>query len=214
MDEEAVEPQAVMDNMIDQAVEQEPLEVVDESQVDHEEQAYQKTMIPLSVAQKLRMKNKELELENQWMKQQQQQAIQKPVEEDESRFESATKQDLRLSQDEAIRAIEERMWIKQNPERYEMVTNQLPQFLKQRPNLASAIQTASNRYEEAFELMDKLTQKQQVQLKKESAPVVKKPAPNAPGGVPKSAAMSESVDIMTMSDSEFTAWRNAKKRGR
>lgn len=215
MDEEAVEPQAEMDHMIEQAQpDQEREEAPNQDvQVDHEEEAYKKTMIPLSVAQKLRLKNKELELENQWMKQQQQVA-QKPQEEDESRFESATKEDLSKTQDATIRAIEERLWIKQNPEKYEMVTNQLPQFLKQRPNLASAINMASNRYEEAFELMDKLTPKQQSQLKKESAPVAKKPAPNAPGGVPKSAAMADAVDVMNMSDAEFYAWRQSKKRKR
>lgn len=118
MEEEAVEPQAEMDHMIEQAQPNLEHEEAPEQEVnvDHEEEAYKKTMIPLSVAQKLRMKNKELELENQWMKQQQQAAAAPPVE-DESRYESATKQDLSKSQEEAIRVIEERLWIKQNPEK-------------------------------------------------------------------------------------------------
>lgn len=208
MTEEAVEPQSDIETMIDQA---QPEQEMPEK--DHEEEAYNKTMIPLSVAQKLRIKNKELEMENQWMKQQQQAAVKQP-EQDDSRFESATREDLNKSQAQIIRDVEERMWIKQNPEKYEMVNTQLPQFLKQRPNLASAINMSSNRYEEAFELMDKLTPKQQTQLKKDIAPSVKKQAPNAPSGVPKSAAMSDAVDVMSMNDTEFAAWRASKKGSR
>ena len=57
--------------------------------------------------------------------------------------------------------------------------------------------------------MEALTPKQQAQLK---APQVRKEAPNAPGGVPKSAALNAAVDVMTMSDTEFAAWRQSKKR--
>ncbi len=175
----------------------------------------EKTMIPLSVAQKLREQKKELELELQWERQrnaQAQQLSQKPIEEDNSRYESATKEDLNNSQNEAIRVIEERLWIKQNPEKYERINEYLPQFLKQRPNLASAINSASNRYEEAFTLMEALTPRQQQQLAK-AAPV-KKDAPGAPTNAPKAAALNQSVDVMTMSDSEFEAWRNQQRRRR
>jgi hypothetical protein len=60
--------------------------------------------------------------------------------------------------------------------------------------------------------MNALTPKQQEKLKKDSAPIIKKEAPNAPGGVPKSTAMNQSVDVMSMSDSEFSAWRQSQKR--
>jgi hypothetical protein len=165
----------------------------------------------------VRDKKREIELELQWEKQermrlQQQPQAQKPPEEDNSRFESATREELRNSQEEAVRIIEERLWIKQNPEKYERVKDQLPQFLKQRPNLVSAINQATNRYEEAHTLMDALTPKQQQQLVKAATP--KKEAPNAPGGVPKAAALNDAVDVMSMTDSEFAAWRNAKKRKR
>lgn len=209
MDEEAVEPQEPMDTMMEQAAPDS-----DSSEgLETGEQTHKKTMIPLSVAQKLREQKRELELELQWERQRNAQAAnQKPPEEDNSRYESATREDLRVSQDEAIRVIEEKLWIKQNPEKYERVNQHLPQFLKQRPNLASAINLASNRYEEAYTLMDALTPKQQAQLSKAAPP--KKEAPNAPGGVPKAAALNDAVDVMGMSDSEFAAWRNAKKRSR
>jgi hypothetical protein len=211
MDEEAVEPQA------------EPIEqIMDEAQPDtnvqegnEQEDKPEKTMIPLSVLQKLREKKRELELELQWERQRNAQQVQpqKPVEEDNSRYESATREDLSRAQEESIRLIEEKMWVRQNPEKYEMINEQLPTFLKQRPNLALAINQSANRYEEAYTLMTALSPKQQTQLRKEAAPP-KKEAPNAPSGVPKAAALNEAVDVMGMSDSEFAAWRQAKKKHR
>lgn len=211
MNEEAVEPQELpIEQIIDQApAEQDaPVEIAET-----EEKTQHKTMIPLSVAQKLREQKRELELELQWERQRNaQQAQAKPPEDDNSRYESATKEDLNISQEMAIRAIEERMWIRQNPEKYEKVNELLPTFLKQRPNLASAINSSTNRYEEAFTLMEALTPKQQQQMKAREVP--KKESPNAPSGVPKSASLNQSVDVMGMNDSEFSAWRESKKTRR
>lgn len=209
MNEEAVMPQDLAEP-IEQIMEQaEPALEVQEEVV--QDQKPEKTMIPLSVAQKLREQKRELELELQWERQRNAQVPQKPAEDDNSRYESATREDLSKSQEEIVRIVEEKQWIKNNPEKYERVKQDLANFLKQRPNLASAINQASNRYEEAYELMDALTMKQQMLLKKET-PVVKKPAPNAPGGVPKAVAMNQAVDVMNMSDSEFAAWRKSQKR--
>ena len=208
-DEEAVEPQ---EQPIEQIMDQvQPDTNAYEGNEGSEEQP-RKTMIPLSVAQKLREQKRELELELQWERQRNAQAAApKPPEDDNSRYESATREDLNIAQQQAIQVIEERRWIKENPEKYERVNQDLPQFLKQRPNLARAIGEATNRYEEAYELMDKLTPKQQQQLKVQAP---KREAPNAPGGVPKAAAMNDAVDVMGMNDSEFAAWRKSKQRRR
>jgi len=107
---------------------------------------------------------------------------------------------------------QQKKWIKDNPEKYEKINEYLPQFLKQRPNLASAINSASNRYEEAYELMDKLTPKQQQQFKAPAVP--KKEAPGSPSGIPKAAALNQAVDVMGMNDTEFAAWRNSQKKRR
>lgn len=215
--EEAVEPQETAEP-IEQIMDQASADTNALLESDERAERPEKTMIPLSVAQKLREKKKELELENQWLKQKnaelmQPSAQQKPPEEDNSRYESATREDLSRSQEEAIRVIEEKLWIKQNPEKYERINEQLPTFLKQRPNLALAINQSANRYEEAYTLMEALSPKQQTQLKKDASPP-KKEAPNAPNGVPKAAALNEAVDVMGMSDSEFAAWRQAKKKRR
>jgi hypothetical protein len=133
------------------------------------------------------------------------------VEEDNSKYESATREDLSKAQMEAVRIIEEKLWIKQNPEKYEKVNEYLPEFLNQRPNLAPAIGAASNRYEEAFVLMEALSPKQQSQLKPTTP---KRVAPNAPTSIPKAAAMNEAVDVMTMNDADFNKWRQSQKRRR
>lgn len=209
MFEETVDPQETENEIMEQP----EAELEDQFNNEISEEAPpKKTMIPLSVAQKLREQKRELELQLQWERQRNAQANQPPPEEDNSRYESATREDLMNAQEAAIRAIEEKLWIKQNPEKYEKVNEYLPTFLKQRPNLASAINQASNRYEEAYELMEKLSPKQQQQLR--SATVPKKEAPNSPGGVPKAAALNEAVDVMSMSDAEFSAWRKAQKKRR
>lgn len=214
--EAAVEPQEVADQPIDQIIEQHiDAELSIQEGVNEQQQVESRTTVPLSVAQKLREKKKELELELQWERQERQRLMQAyvpqaPKEDDNSRYESATREELSKSQDEIIRIVEEKQWIKSNPEKYERVNEFLPQFLKQRPNLASAINMSSNRYEEAYTLMDALTPKQQQQIRQASQP--RKDAPNAPTSVPKAAAMNEAVDIMSMSDSEFLTWRQSKKR--
>lgn len=207
-EEDTVEPQEqVIDTVLQEAVESHETQV---EQISEPE----KTQVPLSALQKERKKRQELELELEWERRERarQQAPQVPQEEDNSRYESATREDLTRAQNESIRIIEERLWMKQNPEKYEKVNEYLPQFLKQRPNLASAINDASNRYEEAYELMEALSPKQQQQLKVASLP--KKQAPNSPGSVPKAAAMNQALDVMSMSDSEFSAWRESKRTRR
>ena len=210
MDEDAVEPQ-------EDAVTTMELPQEEASEVEQDEQtnaSESRTQVPLSALQKERKKRQELELELQWERQRQERERSpkpEPVE-DETRFESATREDLAKTQEETVRILEERLWIKSNPEKYERINEFLPQFLKQRPNLASAINSASNRYEEAYTLMEALTPKQQQQIKASAAP--KKEAPHAPTGVPKAAAMNQAVDVMSMNDSEFLAWRKEQRRRR
>ena len=141
---------------------------------------------------------------------QRQQPKQQEPEEDLRRYESATIADLERVQEQSVRMAEERFWIRQNQERYEYVNENLDKFLKQRPNLAVAINSASNRYEEAWTLMEALSPKQRKQLVAPSA--VKKEAPNSPSAVPKAAAMNQAVDLMSMSDKEFAEWRSSQKR--
>lgn len=211
MDEDAVEPQEDAIAIMDQPEADTESEMHEEQNIAQES----KTQVPLSALQKERKKRQELELELQWERQRAErdrQAVQKPVEEDNSRFESATREDLDKKQLETVRMLEERLWIRSNPEKYEKINEFLPQFLKQRPNLASAIDSAPNRYEEAYTLMEALTPKQQQQIKSAAAP--KKEAPNAPTGIPKAAAMNQAIDVMSMSDSEFHQWRQSQKRRR
>ena len=196
MDEEHVEPQEEQEEIQEVAQEEHVLE-----------EPEQNKQVPLSALQKERKKRQDLEQELYWERQRAQKAKEEP-EDSSAQYESATKEDLVRSQNEAIRAVDERMWIRSNPDKYELINEHLPQFLKQRPNLASAINNAENRYEEAYTLMTALSPKQQ----QRSAPMTKRDAPHAPSSVPKGAAMNQAVNVMEMSDREFAQWRQSQKR--
>lgn len=135
----------------------------------------------------------------------------KNEEEDISQYETATREDLTKSQVEAVRMVEERLWIKQNPEKYEKINEDLPQFLKQRPHLAQAIAASPNRYEEAYLLMNALNPRER---KVEAPKAQAKPAPGSPSSVPKGASLDQAVDVMNMTDSEFRGWRQSLRRGK
>lgn len=205
MSEETVNPPDIDTNLIQENVDSN----LSQNQEVHEtESVHEETKVPLSALQKERKKRQEVEQERDYFKS----IAQKPVD-DSSAYESVTKQELGQYQAQVIRAVEENSWIKQNSERYEYVTENLENFLKQRPNLASAINAAPNRYEEAWELMSKLSPKQQQQLKGANNPV-KRDAPLSPAGVPKAAGINQAVDVMNMSDKEYQSWRSAQKRRR
>ncbi len=206
MDEDTVNPQDdIAEEIADPVVEEEIVETEPEKVVEEKR-------VPVSALQKERRKRQETELENKWLKEQQARKPEPVPEPDESRYESATKEDLSRQEREIIRKVEERSWIKQNPERYEKVSELLPEFLKRRPNLAAAIEGATNRYEEAWELMTALSPKEQQKMKTAVAP--KKDAPGSPASIPKGAAMNQAVDVMSMTDAEFSSWRATQKRNR
>jgi len=195
--QETVEPEQVVDEAASEANAEQPQEAQEASQ--------EETMVPLHAVQKERRRRQEAEQELKAFREQQQQA----AEPDESRYESATKEDLGKAKSALKREIQEENWARENPDLYRRINDELPEFLKLRPNLASAIEASSNRYEEAWTLMNALSPKKQQQVAQKSKPQ----APGSPSGVPKAAAMSENVDLMNMSDSEFNSWRQ-QRRGR
>lgn len=190
-------------------------EVVSDMQLDQQAEAQQEIIdeqpkedhVPLSKFIKERKKRQELEQRYQELSKQQSQR------EDTSMYETATKQDLGHTQQEIIRVVEERQWIKSNPEKYERLQANLSDFLEQRPHLAEAIKHSPNRWEEAYTLMDALTPKAQ-QPHRSAKEQPRKAAPNAPTSVPKSAGISEAIDCMNMSDAEYFAWRRSKQKRR
>lgn len=203
------ENEAALEEVIDTAVEQ----AIDQSadQPAPVQESPQEERVPLSALQKERRKRQEMEQELRWHKEQMMASRQPAPEPDETLYEAATKEDLGKAEQKIVRSVEERTWIRQNPEKISDINEKLAEFLKQRPHLASAIENAPNRYEEAWELMDKLTPKQKAALR--PAPP-KRDAPGNPAGIPKAAAMNQSLDVMTMSDSEFNAWRNSQRKRR
>lgn len=211
--EETVTPQVEDVQIAEQVVESMQQNVAADEVAVPKESPKQEERVPLSALQKERKKRQELEMQLEWERQQRN-APSRPVpEEDNSRYESATKEDLMLAQQESLRVFQENLWIKENPEKYERVNDHLEEFLKQRPHLGLAIKNSPNRYEEAFTLMDALTPKQQKELK-QATQQVKKEAPHSPAAVPKAAALNHAVDLMSMNDVEFSEWRRAQKRRR
>jgi hypothetical protein len=180
---------------------------------DTEKAAPKEEHVPLSALQKERRKRQDVEQELRWHKEQmtRQQAPPTPQEPDESLQEPATREDLGKFKREVKREVFETAWIKDNPEKVADINDKLSEFLKQRPHLARAIEDAPNRYEEAWELMDKLTPKQKSALK--PAPP-KREAPGNPTGMPKAASLNETLDLGKMTDSEFNAWRQSKRQRR
>jgi len=176
-----------------------------------DEAPQEETQVPLSALKSERRKRQEMELEIKWMKEQQKANQAPPQEPDESQYESVTRGDLGKTESEILRKVEERHWIRNNPEKYESINNLLPEFLKRRPNLASAIQSSTNRYEEAWELMDKLSPREQKKLKE---PVIKKQTPGSPLGVPKAASLDQTEDLWSMSDADFSKWKASRKAAR
>jgi|SRR5690606_38842212 len=169
--------------------------------------------VPLKVLMEQKRKYKELKQELEFYRTQQQQ---KPPEEDYSRYESVTREELGKTQFETIRQVREMDWAERNPEKMRIIEQELEDFLKTRPNLAHAIQSSTNRYQEAWDLLSALSPKQREREKEKAKALAapKKEAPMSPGTIPKAAAMNEAVDLMTMSDDDFIKWRRsvAKRR--
>jgi len=169
----------------------------------------QEQNIPLSAHIKERRKRQEAESKRQEAEEklkfyeEQQKAA-----EDESKYDSATKEDLSKLQRDTLRLVEETKWAKDNPDKYQKINEELPNFLKRRPNLAQAIDAASNRYEEAWVLMNALSPRQQQQDVNQTK---RADSPGSPSGVPKAGALNEAVDLMNMSDDEFNKWRRQQR---
>ena len=202
MIEETVDPQETVEAPVQQE------EQVHEDQVEAQPEP-KDTHVPLAALQKERKRRQELEYENQLLKDQYLKPA--PPVDDDSKYEPVTKGDLGQHSSEIMRAVEEKYWVKNNPEKAQRVNEHLEEFLKQKPHLAQALKAAPNRYEEAWELMNALTPKQQAQLKPQPQ---KREAPGSPSSIPKAAAMNQAIDLMSMSDSEYLAWRKTQKKRR
>jgi len=167
-------------------------------------------MVPLWTLQKERAKRQEAELEARWYRERER-SVKEPSQEEEDLDETVTKKDLKKIRNETEQAVYEKIWVRENPERAVYVDENIENFLKQRPNLKEAIKSAPNRYEEAWELMDKLSPKQKVALKSTSS---KKDAPGSPSAIPKAASMGQAIDVMSMGDKEFNEWRKTQRSRR
>ena len=197
-DQETVIPEQEVDTTASESFAEQPQEA---QAAEREEE----TMVPLHAVQKERRRRQEAEQELKFFREQQAKAAEP---DDDSRYESATKEDLGKAKLALKREIQEENWARENPDKFQKINDDLPEFLKMRPNLASAIEGSTNRYAEAWVLMNALSPKQQQQMTQKPKA---QQAPGSPAGVPKAAAMSENVDLMNMSDTEFNTWRQQQR---
>lgn len=218
--DEVIEHQEVAGTQEDNVFENTEQEVSEQEATDQEVQETQEDLgepkkVPLEALKKERRKRQEAEMNAAYQYQQyqqlQQQQQQEP-EDDSSKYESATQEDLEKNRMQTVQLLEERIWSKSNPEIKKYVDENLNNFLKQRPNYAIAINSAENRYEEAYELMEAFMPRQKKQVK--GTHKSKMEAPNSPASVPKSAAMNNAVDLMSMNDKEYLEWRRSKSVSR
>lgn len=206
---------------VEQPVEQVQEELVNDTEafespeVEQQEEPVKEQSVPLSAHIKERKKRQEAEQEVRMYREHQLKLMQKEQqveEEDETQYEPITKADMSKREAAILRKVEESSWIRHNPEKAEIINEKLEKFLKRRPNLTAAIDAAPNRYEQAWEFMEMYENKQRAVNKQQK--VEKKAAPNSPSGVPKGAAMDQSIDVMNMTDEEFANWRRSKKSRR
>ena len=194
----------------------------DIADIDHdvESEEHSDKSVPLSAVIKERRKRQEAEqrsqraeIELQYLREQSSKGQPKQEEEDDSEYEATTRADLKRSAEEVKRDtkrdIVEELWRDANPEKAREVDEKLAQFLKQRPNLASAINESKNRYAEAYTLMSALSPRQQQALSQKPE---KKAAPGNPSGIPKAASINQAVDVMSMSDEEYRSWRQSFRK--
>jgi len=211
--EEQHEEVAVMDPV-------ENTDVPEESVESNDSEGDESRTVPLRAVQKERKRRQEAEAESyrqevelKYLREQLTQP--KQQEEDESEYESASRKELRdtasKTKEDVKRDLREEIWVESHSAQSQWVDENLSNFLKQRPHLSTAISQSPNRYKEAYELMTALSPKQQQQI---SSKPQKREAPNAPNSVPKAAGVNQAMDIMNLSDEEFSKWRSDQRRKR
>ena len=185
---------------------QDQTDVSQEAQYGEYEGEQSGKMVPLTALQKERRKRQQ---SDERIRYYERKLEEKESESDDS-YESVTKKDLGSSHQKLKREISEELWISQNPHAMSMIDNELDILLEQKPHLTAAIASASNRYEVAYDFLKTYGNKSKSVL--QSKP--KSNAPGSPGAVPKSAAMSDAVDLMKMDDTAFNAWRKERRTRR
>lgn len=119
-----------------------------------------------------------------------------------------------------VRQSEEKSWIKNNPDKMEIIEEKFEEFLKQKPHFVSSLEKSNNRYEDAWHLLSSYyrvsdSKKQNAtRMNTQRADMPQNMAPQSPAGIPKSAGIDQAVNVMKMTDKEYDAWVGTKKRRR
>ena len=211
--EEVKEPQ---EEIVQEVVQEEAAPVEEESSTFEPvaEEARDK-QVPLSALVKERRKRQEVEQENKAYRDLNIKKLREEAapaeEEDGSQYEPVTKADFKKEKFGMMQAMEENQWIKHNPEKAQIVNEKLTDFLNTKPHLKAALNQCVNRYEEAWDWLEKYTEKPKAPVKQSP---VRREAPGSPSAVPKGAGLNQSIDLMGMNDSDFNAWRSSQRKRR
>ena len=208
--EEVKEPQEVVQEVV-----QEEAAPIEEETVASEpivEEAKDK-QVPLSALVKERKKRQEVEQENKAYRELNIKKLREEAapEDDGSQYEPVTKADFKKEKFGMMQAVEENLWIKHNPEKAQIVNEKLTDFLNTKPHLKAALNQCVNRYEEAWDWLERYTEKPKAPVKQAPA---RREAPGSPSAVPKGAGLNQSIDVMGMNDTDFNVWRSSQRKRR
>ena len=208
--EEVKEPQ---EELIQENVQEESQIEEESTVVEPVAEEVQEKQVPLSALVKERRKRQEIEQENKAYRDLNIKKLRDEVDpvDEESQYEPVTKADFEKQKFGMLQAVEENLWIKSNPEKAQIVNEKLTDFLNTKPHLKGALNQCVNRYEEAWDWLERYTDKPKAAIKQ--APV-KRESPGSPSAVPKGAGLNQSIDVMSMNDKDFNAWRSSQRKRR
>lgn len=166
-----------------------------------------------SVRQDYQSKIDNMERDFQYLRQENERLrTQQPkVEEEDDSEEIITRGELRNAAAGWQKQSVESSWMSSNTDRVNAIKEHLPEVLKKKPWLASVIESAPNRYEQASEIVEMYSLKEK-DVGKRVIDNSRKPV--NPSGIAKSGGQSNAERLRNMSSSEFRKYRSdlLKKR--
>lgn len=184
--------------------------VVENQQSETGEAVQEEKMVPLKALQAEKRKRQEAVDQNNWFKEQavaREQQVQPQAADDSE--ELMTKGELRnMSSAQRMqikREVLEESFLATNPDALETINTELEDILNKRPFLAQAIQSSTNRYSAAWQIVQDYTSKPLGNMTQKMKENEKKPG--SPATVGRSGQMSSAESLSKMSNTEFKEYR-------
>lgn len=185
-----------------------------EKQVDSPVEDNEVGKVVQSVRQDYQGKIDNLERDFQYLRQENERlrATQQPqIKEEDDGDDIITKNELRAAAAGWQKQASETTWISSNADGVDAIKEYLPNIVKKKPWLASVIENAPNRYEQAAEIVE-LYRPKEKDIGKRVIDNSKKPV--SPMGVAKRGGQSNVDRLRNMSSSEFRKYRSELRKKR